>query len=92
VQISRSGTSRALMNDELASELGITDEQKKKLETLREELEKETREKIEKIRKEAREKLLGVLTPQQRKQLEKMLGEEFKWEPQQRGGPPGRGQ
>ena len=79
-QMRRSGTSGALASETLAKELGITEEQKKKLAELREEVQKETEEKISKIREEAREKLLSVLTPQQRKKLEEMTGEQFEYQ------------
>jgi Spy/CpxP family protein refolding chaperone len=96
MQMRRGGVAGGLASEELANELGITEEQKKRLAEVREEVEKETQEKMRKIREEAREKILGVLTPQQRQKLEEMTGEEFEYQPQfggrrGGGGPGGRG-
>ena len=66
-------------NRELMAELGIS---KSTIEKMKEEAQKQN-EKIEanvkKMRKEAREKVLGLLTKQQRDQLEKMIGEKFEF-------------
>jgi len=81
----------ALNNEETAAALKITDEQKKKIETIREEagpkmreamgtpgqggLSEEARAKLAEIRKESSEKVLAVLTTEQKAQFEKMKGE-----------------
>jgi Spy/CpxP family protein refolding chaperone len=76
-RIRRSGTSGALQNEELVKKLGITEDQKKRLQEVAAELQKDTEEKMRKIREEARKKLLEVLTPAQQKQLEEMIGTQF---------------
>jgi Spy/CpxP family protein refolding chaperone len=73
----RRGTAGALASDETAKALGLTDEQKKKLQEVGREVQKEIEEKLAKIREEAEQKVLEVLTPEQREQYKKMLGERY---------------
>lgn len=84
---------RALANDEVAGRLGMTDEQKKKLGEVREQLQQEmgpkmrelfasgdreaVREGMRKVGEEMQEKVLAVLTSDQRKQFDEMKGEKF---------------
>jgi Spy/CpxP family protein refolding chaperone len=76
MQMRYRGTS-GLLNDRLADELGITEEQKKRLQAAAEKAREELEEKTQKLRDEAREKILSELTPEQRKKLEDLLGDEF---------------
>lgn len=71
------GASGLLADKKLAEELGITEEQQKKLREKAEELSRQLREKIEALREQTREELLGELTAEQREKLKKMLGEKF---------------
>ncbi len=84
------GGAATLGGDDLASELGITDEQlealKKKELEVREEMQKKTQEFYKQLQADAREQLLDVLTPAQRKKLTEILGEKFEWNWQQPGG------
>lgn len=89
-QVRRSGT---LSSDALVEKLGITEEQKTKLEALAEEVNKELEAKIAKARTEAREKLLGALTPEQQATFKKLYGDS-EFQRQNRfgaGGPRGQG-
>ena len=84
------GGSQALAGDDVAQELGITDEQKAELREKEQEVQKEVREKTQefykKLQEESREKLLSILTPAQRKKLADMIGEKFEWQSQGWGG------
>ncbi len=73
----RGGAQGALADEELAKKLGITEEQKKKMTEVAQEAQKELQEKIQKAQQEARDKILGVLTKDQRAQLEKMTGKAY---------------
>lgn len=81
------GGAAALTGDEVAQELGITEEQrdelKKKEDEIRQDIQKKTQEFYKKIQEESREKLFSVLTPAQRKKLDELIGEKFEWKPQQ---------
>ena len=78
------GTSGVLGSDTLAEKLGITEEQKKKLQEKQQKVQEELNKKIQKLREEAREELMQVLTPEQQKTLKEMIGEPFEM-PQQQG-------
>lgn len=71
------GGADALTEGKLAETLGLTDAQREQLRQRAEEVQRELEEKIGQLRVEARGKLMEVLTPEQRTQLESMLGEEF---------------
>jgi Spy/CpxP family protein refolding chaperone len=81
------GAAGALGQDDIAKELGITDEQREELkkaeEEVRQDMQKKTQEFYKKLQEEAREKLFKVLTPAQRKKIEEMQGEKFEWKWQQ---------
>lgn len=81
----------ALSNPEIAKELGISDEQKTKLDAVRQEsltAMREAfqgggppdREEMQKLRKEADDKVLAVLSADQRSKLEKMKGKKVDFE------------
>ena len=74
-----------LSSAELADELKITEEQKKRLGEVQQEVTRDmqvkTQEFYKKLGEESLEKILGVLTPQQRKQLEKLMGQKYEWQP-----------
>ena len=76
MRVEKLGTSKALAG-KLAEELGISDEQKKKIRDTSKELKQELDEKIAKLRAKAKEQLLDELTPQQKEKLEELMGEEF---------------
>ena len=61
----------------MLEELGIDEEQKKKLEEKIEEVRKEVEKKIKEIRKEAEDDILSVLTSEQRKMFREKIGETF---------------
>ena len=69
------------MDGPLAEELGVTEEQKKRLRERYTEIQAETDEAIRKIRREAREKLLKELTGSQREKLADLLGDDFDYQP-----------
>jgi Spy/CpxP family protein refolding chaperone len=81
----RFGAQNALGSPNVAKELGITDEQREKLQEAARAAEEELREKTDKLREEAREKVLSVLTASQREKLKQMIGE-----PANLGGGPGQ--
>lgn len=62
---------------DIAKALNLTDEQREKLEQRMVEVQEEMRTKIRELQAEAREKMLDVLTPEQREQLKKMMGDSF---------------
>ena len=73
------GALALLQNKELVEKLGITEEQIEDMQKKSEEVAEEVRKKIERIQKEAQEEVLGVLSKSQRKELEEMMGETFKF-------------
>lgn len=76
----RGGTVRALADDQMAEQLGITAEQGEKIRVKSEELEQEIRRKIAEIRKQAQEELLQLLTPKQREKWKDMVGDPFEFQ------------
>ncbi len=71
------GAGATLQNEDLLEELGVDEEQKKKLEEKAKELREEMQEKIKKLQKKAEEELLSVLTPEQREMYREKVGETF---------------
>ena len=64
--------------DEFSKELNLTDEQKKKLAEAADDFEQKFREEIRELRhKRQRELLEGVLTKDQQKKLDEMLGDKL---------------
>jgi len=80
------GTAEALVSDDIAKELNITDAQKEALKKASDEATAEMTEKINKLRDEARQKILSVLTADQQAKLKKMTGESITFAPPQFGG------
>ncbi len=78
-----------LTGDEIAKELGITEEQKEKLRAAQRDAQKEFQQKTQdfykKIRQEMLDTVLGELTPGQRQKLDKMMGEKYDPQPQKAG-------
>jgi hypothetical protein len=70
------GTAETL-SSQLAEKLGISPEQKQRLQKRSEELQKEIDDKVKQLRDDARKKLLDELTPDQRRKLEALIGDEF---------------
>lgn len=66
-----------LDNDEIKKELNITSEQEEKLREEAKKAQDFLNEETAKLRKKAMERILGVLTAEQRKKYEEMVGEEF---------------
>lgn len=84
------GAGGALGNEDLLEELGVTDEQREELE----EATAEAREKLQKqyqdLVREAEQNILKVLTSEQRKKYEELVGEPFEFQSRgrfSRGGP-----
>ena len=67
----------ALTGGQLAETLGLSDEQREKLERRAAEVQQELQEKIQQLRVEARNKMLDVLTAEQRAKLESLMGDQF---------------
>jgi hypothetical protein len=101
--VQRVGSLTALNDSELATELKLTDDQKKLLTTQREEQQSQFggrfgrgegggdfRERFEAARKAANEKADGVLTDEQKTAFAALKGDEFKFPPPQFGGGRGR--
>jgi hypothetical protein len=80
VQMSRRGVADVLTNDPLASELGLTEEQKESLRETAEEVEKELAEEMAKLRAKAKAKLFAKLDKKQQEKLSEILGDEFNGE------------
>ena len=76
-QMGRRGTDAALASDAMVKALGITDAQKKQIQEVAAEAQKEMQATMEKAREEARKKVMAVLTPDQQEKLKKMIGEQF---------------
>ena len=108
VRLQMSGT-RALTQPDVAKELGLSEDQVKKIEAAldvprpdgggrapgggqpsQEEMAK-MREEFVKAREAANAKALAVLTPEQKKKWDAMLGKKFEFQPQQGGGGPRAG-
>jgi hypothetical protein len=77
------GLAAGFASDELAGELGITNEQReeftKREKEVREEVQKKTQEFYKQMQEETREKLMGVLTPEQKAKLAALTGPKFDW-------------
>jgi Spy/CpxP family protein refolding chaperone len=78
------GAGGALNNDRLLEELGVTGEQREKLNAALEKARQELQEKYAKMVRDAEEEVLDVLTAEQREQYRKLVGEPFEF------GTPGR--
>lgn len=74
-----------LGNDRLLEELGVTEEQREKLEEAATKAQEELREKYAELVKEAQSDIMKILTKEQRKKYEELIGEPFEM---QFGGPP----
>ena len=78
------GTIGFVASDGIAEKLKLTDEQRAKLKKTAEEVRQDLDERIKKLRKNAEEKILSVLTAEQRKQYESMMGESFEFDDRDR--------
>lgn len=76
-QMKYQGDANAIMSEKVAEELGITEDQKKKLSARADELKKELEEKIARLKEETRESLMEELTSEQREKLKEMMGGAF---------------
>jgi hypothetical protein len=83
MQLRTYGNVSPLFGGDLLKELGITEDQQKKMQEAQVTANKEMQEKIRKFyeqaRKERTEKVLDVLSKEQRTKLKKMLGADFEW-------------
>lgn len=77
MQMQNRGTANTL--DQLAKELNITGDQKKRIQAKQKELKKEFEEKLAKLKEDSRKALLDELTNDQRKKFEEMVGERYKF-------------
>lgn len=77
MKMTHRGAVQILSGKELADLLGLTEEQKQRLKKRSEEIKAEMEAEIAKIKNKARKKLLNELNADQRKQLEKMLGDDY---------------
>jgi predicted transglutaminase-like cysteine proteinase len=84
VNLKRSGTAVALQRGELSKLLGITAEQKKDIQNLQQEMNKEIKEKVEELKQKYARKMRQKLTPEQRRKYEELVGEVMKKEPTER--------
>ena len=78
-QMNRQGVLGALMNDPLAAELELTDEQKGKLQKSAKEIESELTREIEELKVKARKKLFSSLTREQQQKLDDLIGDEYQF-------------
>lgn len=89
------GMAGALHSEDLAKELAITNEQKEQLKQkeveIRKEIQDKTKEFYEKLQHDSREKIFGVLTEDQRRKLDALIGEKFTWQQQVWQGQPAQG-
>lgn len=101
------GGDAAISGDEVAKEIGLTDDQKEQLTKARDEMRSKfgevfadfrdpdkrdaARERMTKLREEAREAVQNILTEQQKTKLKEMRGEPFELDRSQFGGFGGRG-
>jgi hypothetical protein len=92
MRIQQMGVVQALTTGDIAEQIGVTDDQKTKMEEAAAAAEKDLQDKIAKARTEARDKILGTLSSEQKDKVKKMLGTEFKFTQQPgRGGRGGQG-
>ena len=68
-----------ITNDPVKTELEISDDQASKLRRSEKEIEKQLEEDIAELRRKAREKLLSNLESKQRKRVEEMIGQPYKF-------------
>ena len=76
----RGGAANALGSEQMRDALELTDEQMEEIQDVAREAEEEMRKKILEAQKEARKKILGVLTPEQRRKWEEMVGASYDFE------------
>lgn len=80
-QMRSRGDEQTLTSKKLMEELGIDEEQAKKIKERSKELKKQLEEDIQKLKEQAREDLFDELTSDQRKKINEMLGEKFDYKP-----------
>jgi len=103
LELQQAGVMSLTRDEDAAKKLNVTDEQKKKLQTIQTDMmadmrelmqgggfgDPETQKKMQTLRKETTEKATAVLTDEQKKTWKDMTGEQFKFpEPQWRARPP----
>lgn len=77
MKMKNQGDANALVSKDIAEELGIDEDQKKRLKDRAAEIKREMEEEIARIQEEGRKKLLRELTREQRDKLEEMTGDKF---------------
>ena len=80
MQMQMAGTANALASEELAEALGISDEQRQRLQQKARQVQQRVQRQIQEIRRQAREEILSELTPTQREKLNQLLGDEMQAE------------
>jgi F0F1-type ATP synthase membrane subunit b/b' len=75
--IARAGTFNAILSSDISERLSISEAQRKQLERKAKEIEDRLKEQISKLRTDAREELLGVLTKEQRAELDSIIGSKY---------------
>jgi len=71
------GDATVLAGQRLSEELGIDDEQKKRIRDKAQELQERIKQEIARLKQQARQELLQELTPQQRQKLQELVGDDF---------------
>ncbi|MBN1854998.1 MAG: hypothetical protein JW829_19850 [Pirellulales bacterium] len=88
VQMQRAGGGEA---NAIGDALGLSDDEKEKLQAKAQEISQELQQKIDQLREQAREDLIGSLTPEQQAKLKELTGKKFEFSEGFGGGPFGRG-
>lgn len=79
-QLRLRGGVRAMLGDQMAQDLGLTEDQKEKLRAKSEQLEEQLRKKYAELRSQAQNELLQALTPAQQAKWKEMVGEPFEFQ------------
>jgi len=82
-QLRLRGGTRAMLGDQMAQDLGLTEDQKEKLRAKSDQLEEELRKKLAEFRTQAQDDLLKLLTPAQQAKWKDMVGDPFEFQRQE---------
>jgi Spy/CpxP family protein refolding chaperone len=88
-QLRLRGGVRSVLGDQMAQDLGLTEDQKEKLRTKSEQLEEQLRKKYAELRSQAQNELLQLLTPAQQAKWKEMVGEPFEFQREESARPGG---
>lgn len=78
-QMNRQSVLGALLTDPLASELGLTEEQKDELRQTAKKIESELARELEELKIKARQQLFSCLTREQQQKLDDLIGDEYRF-------------